>query len=155
MLELALWKAKMNGSKSNNTRGRRKKMKIDEQGLRNQCRISCGSDIVIQHVLPYLLPANQIIQKPATSFQIITQYLSNFFFYPAPDNNTPKLYPRKRALSLLSRLVSGGEFNTAFRTSKMAVPVPVWQQAGPADPKTPNWPSIYSSLPQMFREPSK
>jgi hypothetical protein len=58
MLELALWKAKMNGSKSNNTRGRRKKMKIDEQGLRNQCRISCGSDIVIQHVLPYLLPAN-------------------------------------------------------------------------------------------------
>ena len=39
-LELALWRVKMN----------------EDMGLRNQCRISCGADIVIGHVLPYLLP---------------------------------------------------------------------------------------------------
>ena len=32
-------------------------MKIDEPGFRNQCRISCGADNVIENVLPYLLPA--------------------------------------------------------------------------------------------------
>ena len=58
MLELALWRAKMNELKSNNP-GRRtkKKVKVDESDFRNQCRISCGADIVIEHVLPYLLPA--------------------------------------------------------------------------------------------------
>ena len=33
-----------------------KKTKIEESDLRGQCRVSCGADIVIQHVLPYLLP---------------------------------------------------------------------------------------------------
>ena len=32
-----------------------KKMKIEESDVREQCRINCRADIVIQHVLPYLL----------------------------------------------------------------------------------------------------
>ena len=61
MLELSLWRAKMNGSTSTNlssNEGRsKKKTKIDESEFRNQCRISCGADNVIENVLPYLLPA--------------------------------------------------------------------------------------------------
>jgi len=50
VLELVLWKNRM----SDDGRESRKR-KFDETD-RNQCRISCGADIVIQHVLPYLLP---------------------------------------------------------------------------------------------------
>ena len=58
MLELALWGAKINESRPINTSKRtKKKAKIDESSLRNQCRISCGADNVIENVLPYLLPA--------------------------------------------------------------------------------------------------
>lgn len=58
MLELALWKAKMNEeSKPINCGGRNKKVKIDELDFRSQCRISCGADSIIENVLPYLLPA--------------------------------------------------------------------------------------------------
>ena len=32
-------------------------MRVDETGFRNQCRISCCADLVIEHTLPYLLPA--------------------------------------------------------------------------------------------------
>ena len=35
-------------------------MKIDEADLRGQYRISCGVDVVIAHVLPYLLPGAAI-----------------------------------------------------------------------------------------------
>lgn len=49
LLELALWEMELNDQSK---KGRQnKKMKID----RKQYRVSCGAEIVIQHVLPYLL----------------------------------------------------------------------------------------------------
>ncbi|KAL7542975.1 hypothetical protein ACHAXR_012277 [Thalassiosira sp. AJA248-18] len=61
MLELVLWKKKINESNRNRrrrTRGNRnKKIKVDDSGLRQQCRISCGAETVIENVLPFLLPA--------------------------------------------------------------------------------------------------
>ena len=32
---------------------------MDESEFRNQCRISCGADLVIQNVWQYLLPADE------------------------------------------------------------------------------------------------
>jgi len=32
-----------------------KKIKTDESSMRRQCRLSCGADVVIRHVLPYLI----------------------------------------------------------------------------------------------------
>ena len=50
VLELALWKAKID-------EGCNKKAKVDEDvRCRDQCRISCGADIIISNVLPYLMP---------------------------------------------------------------------------------------------------
>lgn len=37
-------------------RRRQKKAKIDDPDVREQCRISCGAGIVIEHVLPYIAP---------------------------------------------------------------------------------------------------
>jgi len=62
LLELALWKKRMSeyvleqseGSNLNQSMGR---LGLDEEeSERQKCRISCGSDIVIEHVLPYLVP---------------------------------------------------------------------------------------------------
>ena len=53
ILELVLWKNKM--MDFGNQGG--KKRKLDESNVREHYRISCGADIVIQHVLQYLLPA--------------------------------------------------------------------------------------------------
>ena len=55
VLELALWKAKMSDIFRGRNR-RNRKRKIEDSGLRDQCRINCGADIVIEHVLPYLSP---------------------------------------------------------------------------------------------------
>ena len=56
MLELALWKHKMNDqSRGEKQRRSKKKVKIEESNIREHCRISCGADIVIQHMLPYLV----------------------------------------------------------------------------------------------------
>ena len=56
MLELALWKTTLDElGKGKNTMSN-KKRKIDDSDLRSRCRISCGADIVIEHVLPYLTP---------------------------------------------------------------------------------------------------
>ena len=50
VLELALWKAKIDESSC-------KRARVDsEVGSRGQCRINCGADIVMRNVLPYLLP---------------------------------------------------------------------------------------------------
>ena len=61
MLELFLWKIKINESMSVNPSGGEerssKKMKIGESEFRSQCRVGCGADSVIENVLPYLLPA--------------------------------------------------------------------------------------------------
>ena len=61
VLELFLWKKKITESASielgGESRCSNKKARIDELDLREQCRVNCRADLVIQHVLPYLLPA--------------------------------------------------------------------------------------------------
>jgi predicted RNase H-like nuclease (RuvC/YqgF family) len=58
MLELVLWKMKMkmngNNLEENLTR-HQKKIKTNQSELRQQSRVTCGADIVIGHVLPFLI----------------------------------------------------------------------------------------------------
>ena len=57
-LELALWKMKLDELNCQGGKGEtqyNKKRKIEDVYLRSQFRISCGADIVIEHVLPYLV----------------------------------------------------------------------------------------------------
>ena len=49
MLELALWKTKMNDSSSIS--------ELDNSNFRKMCRVGCGADVVIENVLPYMLPS--------------------------------------------------------------------------------------------------
>jgi hypothetical protein len=59
ILELALWKAKMDDVITEQVQsmcGSNKKMKIDISELRLQCRVSCGADHVVENVWPFLLP---------------------------------------------------------------------------------------------------
>ena len=51
ILELALWKNKMNVI----SQGDEKSNKIADSDYRKHCRINCGADIVIEHVLSYLV----------------------------------------------------------------------------------------------------
>ena len=54
ILELALWKmSKM--SMNVKMAQHQKKMRTDESSMGGQCRITCGADVVIRHVLPYLI----------------------------------------------------------------------------------------------------
>jgi hypothetical protein len=56
ILELAVWKLRMNENISQEeATHHQKKMKTDESSMRRQCRITCGADVVIQHVLQYLI----------------------------------------------------------------------------------------------------
>jgi len=64
MIELVLWKVRMeNHCQEMNEKRRIKKMKVDSTDMRKQCRITCGTDVVIKHVLPfirvYLCPAKR------------------------------------------------------------------------------------------------
>jgi hypothetical protein len=52
MLELVLWKMKNNKMRSTQSQ---KKVKTDESSIRQQCRITCGADVVIGHVLLFLI----------------------------------------------------------------------------------------------------
>jgi len=54
MIELTLWNTKMTENFQANGHID-KRAKIDETDWRKECRINCGADIVIEHVLPYLL----------------------------------------------------------------------------------------------------
>jgi hypothetical protein len=57
LLELALWKAKLDeefGEASNNDNSTAKKVKIDTQAVRKEQRITSGASIVIKNVLPFL-----------------------------------------------------------------------------------------------------
>ena len=54
MLELALWKANLEEKEDENAERRTKKAKIDGESNRNESRITCGADIVIKNVLPFL-----------------------------------------------------------------------------------------------------
>ena len=55
LLELALWKAKL-GEKEEYTveEGKTKKAKVDAESYRQDKRITCGADMVIKNVLPFL-----------------------------------------------------------------------------------------------------
>lgn len=59
MLELAVWKAKINESRSDDVVREdvdNKKLKMDESEFRIQCCIGCGADHIIENVLPYIFP---------------------------------------------------------------------------------------------------
>jgi len=56
LLELALWKKKMDDHcQERNEKRRAKRVKIEESASRQMCRVGCGADVVIEHVLPYLV----------------------------------------------------------------------------------------------------
>ena len=63
LLELCLWKKKIEESSSERSCNVQKKMKMDKSDLRNYCRVSCGSGIVVEHVLPYLLPNQRSVDQ--------------------------------------------------------------------------------------------
>ena len=56
ILELALWKKRINENNSQqNTFRQQKKIKAEGESNREQCRVTCGADVIIGHVLPYLI----------------------------------------------------------------------------------------------------
>jgi hypothetical protein len=56
ILELALWKTRLDDNcLKENTTQHQKKVKVDETSFRRKCRITCGADVVIGYVLPYLI----------------------------------------------------------------------------------------------------
>jgi hypothetical protein len=58
ILELALWKARMTVNENIHQEvmcGFQEKVRIDKSEVRRQCRIKCGADVVIRHVLHYLI----------------------------------------------------------------------------------------------------
>ena len=54
LLELALWKAKLGEKEESSVEGKTKKAKIDAESARKGKRITCGADMVIKNVLPFL-----------------------------------------------------------------------------------------------------
>ena len=62
LLELAMWKARMDDSLDyGKAMGEgNKKLKIDLSDFRLQCRISCGADHVVENVWPYLQPSDYL-----------------------------------------------------------------------------------------------
>jgi hypothetical protein len=56
ILELVLWKMKIiKKSHQDMSTQSQKKVKTVESSIRQQCRITCGADVVIRHVLPFLI----------------------------------------------------------------------------------------------------
>ena len=56
LIELASWKNKLEDCNNGGDNRHNKRIKIEESAIREQSRINCGADIVIEHVLPFLLP---------------------------------------------------------------------------------------------------
>jgi len=59
ILELALWKIKLDGVSTEQVQsmsGGNEKIKMDPSEYRLQCLISCGADHVVENVWPFLLP---------------------------------------------------------------------------------------------------
>eukprot|EP00984_Skeletonema_dohrnii_P006179 scaffold2206_cov97-Skeletonema_dohrnii-CCMP3373.AAC.3 len=54
LLELALWKAKLDEKEENSAERRTKKVKLDAESVRKEKRITCGADTVMENVLPFL-----------------------------------------------------------------------------------------------------
>ena len=58
LLELALWKTRINDTIQQQKMARsQKKIKTDKSSIRQQFRVTCGADVVIGHVLPFLIAA--------------------------------------------------------------------------------------------------
>ena len=56
ILELALWKKRINDTNhKQNSAHYQKKIKTEGASPRQQCRVTCGADVIIGHVLPYLI----------------------------------------------------------------------------------------------------
>jgi hypothetical protein len=56
ILELALWKKRINDTNhQQNSAHYQKKIKIEGTSTRQQCRVTCGADVIIGHMLPYLI----------------------------------------------------------------------------------------------------
>ena len=55
LLELALWKTKLGEKEDENAEKRTKKATVDAENNRRDTRITCGADMVIKNVLPFLL----------------------------------------------------------------------------------------------------
>eukprot|EP00985_Skeletonema_marinoi_P022476 scaffold14366_cov128-Skeletonema_marinoi.AAC.1 len=54
LLELAVWKAKLDEKDENSATGRTKKAKLDGESVRKEKRVTCGANTVIKNVLPFL-----------------------------------------------------------------------------------------------------
>eukprot|EP00986_Skeletonema_menzelii_P020361 scaffold30961_cov217-Skeletonema_menzelii.AAC.3 len=54
LLELALWKAKLDEKEESSVERKTKKVKVDAESARKERRITCGASIVIKNVLPFL-----------------------------------------------------------------------------------------------------
>jgi len=54
LLELAIWKAKLDEKEDGSIEGRAKKAKIDTAGARKERHITSGANIVIRNILPFL-----------------------------------------------------------------------------------------------------
>jgi hypothetical protein len=56
ILELALWNKRINDTNHQQNWARhQKKIKTEGTSTRQQCRVTCGADVVIGHVMPYLI----------------------------------------------------------------------------------------------------
>ena len=55
LLEIALWKVRMNENNLQEGTHHPKKFKTDESSFQRQCRVTCGGDVVIRHMLPFLI----------------------------------------------------------------------------------------------------
>eukprot|EP00985_Skeletonema_marinoi_P008220 scaffold3680_cov80-Skeletonema_marinoi.AAC.1 len=55
LLELALWKAKLDEKEEHSAEGKtKKKAKLDSESVRKKKRVTCGADTVIRNILPFL-----------------------------------------------------------------------------------------------------
>jgi hypothetical protein len=61
ILELALWKAKLEDDDEHCHKMRMVNDDCTIAGRRERCRINCGADIVLQNVLPFLSPNAEVV----------------------------------------------------------------------------------------------
>ena len=54
LLELAVWKTKLDEKEESSVERKTKKVKVDAESARKERRITCGADIVIKNVFPFL-----------------------------------------------------------------------------------------------------
>ena len=55
-MEIVLWGMRLNEKCRQDMATQSQKMiKTDESSIRQQCRITCGADVIIGHVLPFLI----------------------------------------------------------------------------------------------------